>query len=107
METIILVFIILTLLGVLYFNISWANGMRRKLEHEKQKTADLRCKLEEKRCELMWTKARADAGDCHSVRLRNDEIEALKEKLKAEQHRSAKLEKMLMQKWREANDADI
>ena len=107
METIILLTINFILLAILYFNISWSNGVRRKLEAEKARSADLRNRLDEKTKEATLLSARLEARECHKIMLRDGQTEKLKEYLAAERRRSEKLEKMLMQKWREAKDVDI
>lgn len=104
METVILLTINFVLLAVLYFNISWSNGIRRKLEAEKAKNADLRNHLEEKTKETILLQARLEAREDHRIMLREAQTDRLKVQLADEQRRSAKLEKMLMQKWREAKD---
>ena len=107
MQTIILVFITLTLLAVLYFNIAYSNNLRRKLEAEKTKNADLRCRLADHMAQNALLSARLEARECHRIMLREDQADKLKECLAAEKRRSAKLEKMLMQKWRESKNADV
>lgn len=104
METIILLTINFVLLAILYFNISWSNGIRRKLETEKAKNADLRNRLDEKAKEATLLHARLEAREDHRIMLREAQTDRLKVQLADEQRRSAKLEKMLMQKWREAKD---
>ena len=107
METIILLTINFVLLGILYLNISWSNGVRRKLDAERAKNTDLRNRLEEKANEVAKLSARLESRECHKVMLRDGQTERLKEMLAAEKRRSEKLEKMLVQKWREAKDVDI
>lgn len=107
METIILLTINFVLLAVLYFNISWSNGIRRKLDAEKTKNSILQNRLDEKTKEATLLSARLEARECHRIMLREGQTEKLKEQLAAEQRRSAKLETMLMQKWREAKNVDI
>lgn len=116
METIIIfICIALIALAALWINIAHSEVLRRKLREKKAENVRLLYLLDEKNREIMCVKARADSGVCHSVRIRDDEIEELKEKhakelaamldrLNEEQRRSVKLENMLMQKWREAND---
>ena len=119
METIIIfICIALVALAALWINIVHSEMLRRKLKQAKAEKNELLYELDVARCELSWAVARAEAGVCHKVRIREDEIEDLKEKhakelaqmmdrLNAEQRRSSKLETMLMQKWREAKDVDI
>ena len=118
MEIIIFVCITLIALAALWIDIIHSETLRRKLKQAKAENNALRYELDTARCELKWSIARAEAGVCHRVRIREDEIEDLKEKhakelaqmmdrLNAEQRRSSKLETMLMQKWREMKDVDI
>ena len=100
MEIIILLIINFVLLGVLYFDISWSNGLRRKLDIEKAKNADLRNRLDEKAKENVMLSARLEARECHRIMLRDDQIVTLK-------RRADKLNKMVVQKWREAKNVDI
>lgn len=104
METIILLTINFVLLAALYFNISWSNGIRRKLEAEKAKNSDLMKRLWQKTNESVLLQAKLEAREDHRIMLREAQTDKLKVQLADEQRRSAKLEKMLMQKWREAKD---
>lgn len=116
----IIVFICIALiaLAALWINIAHSEVLRRKLKEAKAENARLRYLLDEKSCELKWAIARTEAGVAHSVRIRDDEIDEMKERhakeltamqdrINAEQRRCAKLENMLMQKWREMRDVDI
>lgn len=116
----IIVFICIALiaLAALWINIVHSEMLRRKLKESKAENQKLRYLLFEKNCELVRVRARAEAGAWHSVRIRDDEIDEMKERhakelaamqgrINAEQRRSAKLENMLMQKWREMRDVDI
>ena len=101
-----LIFITLFLLAVLFADIAWSEGLRRRLEVEQRKNAELAELLDRTMCEAVATQARDRAYANHLMDLRNDAVARANEIIRRERHANDKLHVMLEQKWSESHNAN-
>lgn len=99
-----LVFIALFALVVLWLDIYWSEDLRKRLEVEKQKNAELAELLDRTMCEAMAAQTRDKAYANHLKNLRNDAVERANEIIRREKSANDKLHTLLNQKWGECGE---
>lgn len=97
-------FIALFALAVLFLDIAWSDGLRRRLEVEKQKNAELADLLDRTMYEAMAAQTRDKAYANHLKNLRNDAVERANEIIRREKSANDKLHTLLNQKWGECSE---
>lgn len=98
------VLIAVALAAILAFDIVWSDGLRRRLDAERKKNAELAELLDRTMFEAAAAQTRDRAYANHLMNLRNDAVERANEIIRRERSANRNLQVMVSQKWARAEE---